>query len=324
MKSIWSAHRPLVAFAAAMGVLVVVSVIGLFVDDRSLVGAPLWAKPFKFALSFTIYGITWAWLLSLQTRWKRLGWWLGTVITTAGVIEMIVIVGQQVRLHRSHFNVATPVDAALWSTMGATIAVLFIANVVWTVLLWRQPLLEAATSLALRLGATISLAGLAVAFLMTSPTAAQLEEAKRGTATIMGAHSVGVEDGGPGLPLLGWSTTGGDLRIPHFVGMHALQIVPLACLAGFALLGRLGITRALSKMVLVCSVALGYFGILSVITVQALRGQPVVRPDAMTLGQLAIVVVIVLAGVMTAVVTGFPTRVSSPSSAGQPKTVPAA
>lgn len=322
MKSIWSAHRPLVTFAAAMAVLVVISVVGLIVDDRSLVGAPLWAKPFKFALSFTIYGVTWAWLLSLQTRWQRLGWWLGTVVTTAGVIEMIVIVGQQVRLHRSHFNVATPLDAALWSTMGATIAVLFIANVVWTVLLWRQPLLEAATSLALRLGATISLAGLAVAFLMTSPTAAQLEEAKSGAATIMGAHSVGVEDGGPGLPLLGWSTTGGDLRIPHFVGMHALQIVPLACLAGFALFGRFGITRGLSKVVLVWSVALGYFGILSVVTVQALRGQPLLRPDAVTLGQLAVVGGAVLIGGLAAIATGL--RVSSPSSAGQPRTAPAA
>ena len=41
-------------------------------------------------------------------------------------------------------------------------------------------------------------------------------------------HTIGAEDGGPGLQFFNWSTIAGDIRSAHFITMHGLQIMPLA------------------------------------------------------------------------------------------------
>ena len=85
-------HRGLFAFAVAMAVLTPVLAVLAVVDDRVLLGAPLWLKPLKFAISFVAYAGTLAWLLGrLRERaLQRTGW----VIVTASAVEMAIIVGQ--------------------------------------------------------------------------------------------------------------------------------------------------------------------------------------------------------------------------------------
>jgi cytochrome bd-type quinol oxidase subunit 1 len=134
-----------------------------------------------------------------------------------------------------------------------------------------------------------------LAFLMTGPQGDQISD-YRG---VIGAHSVGVDDGGPGLPLLGWSTIGGDLRIPHFVGMHALQVIPLVIIVIELLSSRIAALRDLTaRFRIMVIVVVSYASVLALLTWQALRGQSIVQPDAATLAVAASIAVAAIAAVL--------------------------
>ncbi|MBN9800940.1 hypothetical protein DMP15_27345 [Pseudonocardia sp. UM4_GMWB1] len=157
--------------------------------------------------------------------------------------------------------------------------------------------LDFARTVAIRAGAVLALAGMALGFLMTSPTKDQLADLRG----IAGAHTVGVPDGGPGLPLIGWSTLGGDLRVPHFVGMYALQLLPLLLIVFELAAGR--VARPADPRVrrdLMTTAADGYTGLLALLTWQALRGQPLVAPDALTVAAAGALTVLVVAGAVVA------------------------
>ncbi|WP_406380263.1 hypothetical protein [Streptomyces sp. NBC_01618] len=274
-----------------MAVMTAVSAVGLMVDDRVLAGAAIWFKPFKFAVSFVVYALALAWMLTLVTRGRRVGWWAGTVVALSSLVEMAIITGQVIRGKRSHFNHATPFDETLFNLMGITVTVLWAGTLVIAVLLLRARIADRAAAWAIRSGVLLALVGAGFGFLMTQPTPGQRAAGNLDTAAVIGAHSVGVPDGGPSMPLTGWSTTGGDLRIPHFVGMHALQLLPLFLLVLLALaprFPRLRDPRVRLRLVLVASGA--YAAVVALVAWQALRGQPLIHPDGATLGAAALIV----------------------------------
>jgi len=285
-------HRPLLVLAAAMGVLVVVCLVGLVVDPRESLGVNVWEKPLKFAISTAVYAVTWSWLIGQLQRFQRLAWWAGTISAILLLIELVIITGAAAAGITSHFNVSTPFNTVLWSIMAASIGTLWVATFVVSIILFRNSLGDRARTLAIRAGALIALAGMALAFLMTGPTAAQLDDWQG----IAGAHTVGLADGGPGLPLLGWSTVAGDLRIPHFIGMHALQAIPLALILIELAARRIAVLRDVDvRYRLVAIVSAAYVAVLAVLTWQALRGQSIVAPDAATATATLVIAALALA-----------------------------
>ncbi len=296
-------HRPSALAAATLGVVAVLCVAALLVDQRTLAGAPIWAKPFKFAVSGALYFATWSWLVSLLPRFRRTANWLTNFLVAIFAAEYVLLVFQAARGRASHFNNATPQDALIYNVMGKMIMGLWVATLALTVLVMFTKLEDRASFWAVRAGAVLSLVGISLGILMTNPTAQQLAQWKTGgTPDLVGAHTVGLADGGPGLPILGWSTAAGDLRIPHFVGMHALQVLPLLALALAALAPRFARLRddvVRTRLVLVG--AAGYLGLTALVTWQALRAQSIVHPDALTLGAFALLVAAVGLGSWAAV-----------------------
>jgi hypothetical protein len=270
-------HRPLLVLAATMVLLAVVATVASFVDPREVTGVNLWLKPLKFAISTAVYAVTLSWLLGQLHRMRRAAWIAGTVATIGLAIELIIITGFAALGDTSHFNITTPLHTAAWSIMAVSISVVWGMTLIVAIALFRNRLGDRARTFAIRAGVLIALLGMGLAFLMTGPQGDQISNYQG----VVGAHTVGVADGGPGLWLLGWSTVAGDLRIPHFIGMHALQVLPLFALALELLAPRIprlvGVVVR-SRLVLIAAAA--YLAVIGIVTMQALAGESIVQPSA--------------------------------------------
>ncbi|WP_166877428.1 hypothetical protein [Salinibacterium sp. ZJ450] len=268
-------HRPLVVLAVAMAALTLVTAALAVIDPHQILGQNAWFKPMKFAISIGIYAITLAWLIGQLRRFRRLGNIAGTVTVIGLVIEIVVIVGAAAAHTTSHFNVATPLNTTLWSFMAISIVVVWLMTVLVGIAVLFNPGADAARAVAIRAGVLLGLVGMALAFLMTGPRPEQLQDFQG----IAGAHAVGIPDGGPGLPFLGWSTDAGDLRVPHFVGMHALQAIPLALLLLEILSRRIAVLRnPRVRLQLMVVGSLAFAAMIGILTWQALISQSIVAP----------------------------------------------
>jgi hypothetical protein len=284
IANLWRSSPSLTAIGLLMLVVAVPSAIGIFVDPRIITGAPAWLKPFKFAVSAAVYSLILAWIFGYLSSWPRMRRVVGWTTAIVFVLEVAIIDAQAWRGTTSHFNASTTLDRVLFSIMGIAIVVQTFVSVAVVVALWRQRFADRALGWALRLGMMLTIAGALTGGLMTRPTSEQLARARAGHGIpIVGAHSVGGQDGGPGVPVTGWSREHGDLRVPHFIGLHAIQLL--------ALVG-VDLTRwrrsVAVRVRVVFAAAVSYASLFLLLLWGALRGQSVAAPDEIAVASIAI------------------------------------
>lgn len=209
---------PVLWWSSVVMVLGMVICIALsFVDPRLLAGVSVWEKPAKFFLSLIVQALTVAWAISLlpkPARGVKSAAWL---FVAALAVEMVYMIFRASRGEASHFNVSTTFAAIMYPVMGvgALILVGTSAFVGWGV--WQQRgsnVMREASGLGLILGSVL---GAIAGGYLSSHT----------------SHWIGGDmTDATGLPFFHWSTTGGDLRVAHFIGLHTTQAAPLAGMSG--------------------------------------------------------------------------------------------
>jgi hypothetical protein len=217
LRAIRRSDPVLVGFGLALFAITLVLGVAWAFDARQLHGEDVWAKPVKFMLSVGLFALTSAWFTGALPEARRraapiraMRW----TIIAAGTFELGYITLQGALGQPSHFNDSSPLHVVMFALMGIG-AVALTA----TTLPLAREIADHGTGLAPALRLAIVL-GLGLTFVLGTGAGIAM--------SVHGGHGVGGIANDPGLPLLNWSTTGGDLRVAHFLGIHAQQLLPLA------------------------------------------------------------------------------------------------
>jgi hypothetical protein len=233
-------------------ICLLLSILFLFlsrVTATQVYGVNAWYKPFKFAFSIFIYVWTMSWIVFYLPSFP-ITFFNWVIIILLG-LEILYIAIQAGRGQLSHYNVSTLFYSFLYVLMAiaATLVTIYTAYIAYLFCVGTFPLLPDYYVWALRMGLIIFVIFSFQGFLMGSRL----------------NHSVGALNDNSNIFILGWSKTVGDLRIAHFVGMHALQVLPLL---SFYVLRNTKATMVVSVL----------YVLLALVTLlQALQGKPWIK-----------------------------------------------
>lgn len=249
--------RHALAFVAA---LAVPTLLAYGFDDRLLHGVSVWSKPLKFEAALIAHFATLlllAPLLSTKTMSSRLLRWSMLAAATMTVLEIAYITLQAARGRASHFNIDTPLEQTLYSAMGLGATVIVVGSAIFGWLIWRSRPAGDDGKTGVRTGAML---GLMIGSVLTLAIGGYL-----GSQT---SHWIGGDlTDATGMPVTGWSTTGGDLRPAHFLATHMMQVLPVVGLLA---------DRMRAPAALLWLATAVYVALIATIATRALMGVPLI------------------------------------------------
>lgn len=241
---------PLYYFGCCCFVAAICCLLMLLLTNKQVMGINSFIKPFKFFVSSGIFVWTMGWLMYYLEEDKKIivfNW----VVIIVLAFETIYIALQAARGQLSHFNISSSFYSGMFTLMGIAISIMtaWTGYIGYLFFIKNFPALPDAYVWGIRLG---------ILFFVIFAFEGGIMGAKL-------SHTVGTVDGGSGLPLVNWSKQHGDLRIAHFIGMHALQLLPLF---GYYL------SKSIKTTVIFAAV---YFIGTTLLLIQALMGRPLFR-----------------------------------------------
>lgn len=251
---------PMTRLAVILALASVPLIAAMLLDTRLIDGESIWLKPLKFHAALVIYLVTLAFFARYLPSGltERRSWRVYQGVVIACIAAEVIWIGAAAALGTtSHFNISSPVWAALYSLMGTAAVTLTSMSLVMGIAIWRNSAIGLAPALKL----SIAL-GLILTFVLTVITAGYMA----GTP----GHYVGTPLTGAKLPVLGWSREVGDLRAPHFLATHPLHGVPV--------IGWLA-TRTMPEGWAIPTVwlaAIAYAALVGLAFAQSLAGQPLI------------------------------------------------
>jgi len=202
-----------------LAVFLAISILLYLFDPRYLGDEKLWIKPIKFEISVILHFATLAVLASLISAGRREGRaWTGItyMVVGAGLFEVLYIFLQAARGRESHYNDATMLESVMYGLMGLGAVALVAGSFYLGYLLYREYRLQSDSVLLFS-----SAIGLMSGSVLTLLVAGYLSSFTTGyTADPSEVDAIR-------LPLFSWYLNGQDLRIPHFLATHMMQLLPL-------------------------------------------------------------------------------------------------